>query len=51
MQRLRALGCEMAIEVGPGRVLAGLLKRIVPELPCVSLQDPTTLAEVQEVLA
>ena len=51
MQRLRVLGCEMAIEVGPGRVLAGLLKRIVPELPCVSLQDPTTLAEVQEVLA
>ena len=32
MQRLHALGCEVAIEVGPGRVLAGLLKRIVPEL-------------------
>ena len=51
MQRLRALGCEMAIEVGPGRVLAGLLKRSVPELPCVSLYDPATVAEVREVLA
>ena len=51
MQRLRALGCEVAIEVGPGRVLAGLLKRSVPELPCVSLQDPATVAEVREVLA
>jgi len=51
MQRLRALGCEVAIEVGPGRVLAGLLKRSVPELPCVSLYDPATVAEVREVLA
>jgi [acyl-carrier-protein] S-malonyltransferase len=51
MQRLRTLGCEVATEVGPGRVLAGLLKRIVPELPCVSLHDPATLAEVREVLA
>jgi [acyl-carrier-protein] S-malonyltransferase len=50
MQRLQSLGCEAAIEVGPGRVLAGLLKRIVPEMPCVSVSDPATLAEVQGVL-
>ena len=37
-------------EVGPGKVLAGLLKRIVPELPCVSVSDPTTLADVAGVL-
>jgi len=49
--RMKELGIDALVEVGPGRVLAGLLKRIVPELPCVSLQDPTTLAEVQEVLA
>jgi [acyl-carrier-protein] S-malonyltransferase len=49
MQRLRTLGCGAVIEVGPGRVLAGLLKRVVPELPCVSFGDPTTLAEVREV--
>ncbi|MEW6297232.1 MAG: ACP S-malonyltransferase [Thermodesulfobacteriota bacterium] len=50
MRRLRALGCEAAVEIGPGRVLSGLLKRIVPELPCVSFGDAATLAEVRGVL-
>ena len=51
MQKLHALGCAATIEVGPGKVLAGLLKRIVPDLPCVSVSDPTTLGEAQGVLA
>ena len=50
MLKLHNSGCTATIEVGPGRVLAGLLKRIVPEVPCVSVSDPTTLAEAQEVL-
>lgn len=49
MQKLHALGCEVAIEVGPGRALAGLLKRIVPGLSCVSVSDPAALEEVQRV--
>ena len=51
MMKLKSLGCEAAIEVGPGKVLAGLLKRIVPELPCVSVSDPASLADVPGVLA
>jgi [acyl-carrier-protein] S-malonyltransferase len=50
MQRLHALGCKAAVEVGPGRVLTGLLKRIVPELPCVPFGDVATLAEVRGLL-
>jgi [acyl-carrier-protein] S-malonyltransferase len=50
MAKLKSLGCEAAIEVGPGKVLAGLLKRIVPELPCVSVSDPATLEDVAGVL-
>ena len=49
MQKLHALGCEAAIEVGPGRVLAGLLKRIVPSMSCISVSDPTALEEVRRV--
>ncbi len=49
IQKLHALGCEAAIEVGPGRVLAGLLKRIVPSMSCVSVSDPTALEEVRRV--
>lgn len=50
MAKLKSLGCEAVIEVGPGKVLAGLLKRIVPDLPCVSVSDPVTLADVAGVL-
>ncbi|NOT53258.1 MAG: ACP S-malonyltransferase [Deltaproteobacteria bacterium] len=51
MLKLKSLGCAAAIEVGPGKVLAGLLKRIVAELSCVSVSDPATLADVPGVLA
>jgi [acyl-carrier-protein] S-malonyltransferase len=51
MQRVVERGCEVALEVGPGRVLAGLLKRIAPALPCVSVGDPETLAEARGVLS
>jgi [acyl-carrier-protein] S-malonyltransferase len=50
MAKLKSLGCEAAIEVGPGKVLTGLLKRIIPELPCVSVSDPATLEDVARVL-
>ncbi len=51
MLKLKSLGCAAAIEVGPGKVLAGLLKRIVAELACVSVSDPATLADAPGVLA
>jgi [acyl-carrier-protein] S-malonyltransferase len=51
MRKLHGLGCTATVEVGPGTVLAGLLKRIVPDLPCVSISDPASLAEAQGVLA
>jgi [acyl-carrier-protein] S-malonyltransferase len=51
MQKLPGLGCVAAVEVGPGKVLAGLLKRIVPDLACVSVSDPATLAEARGVAA
>lgn len=46
MQRLRALGCEAALEIGPGRVLGALLKRIDSSLPCTSFGDPKNIDEV-----
>lgn len=47
IRELESLGCSHMVEVGPGRVLAGLVRRISPRLSCFSVGDPRTLREVQ----
>jgi [acyl-carrier-protein] S-malonyltransferase len=44
MQKLAALGVGQALELGAGAVLAGLLKRIVPDMKVTSLGDPQSIA-------
>ncbi len=44
MQRVRALGCEGAVELGVGRVLSGLFKRMDRKFRCVSVSDPDSVA-------
>jgi [acyl-carrier-protein] S-malonyltransferase len=39
VQALAAAGCSAALEVGPGKVLSGLAKRIAPEIRCASAED------------
>lgn len=48
---LKARGATHIVECGPGKVLAGLTKRIDPELVGTALFDMATLAETQELLA
>jgi [acyl-carrier-protein] S-malonyltransferase len=48
---LAASGAGLAIEVGPGRTLTGLMKRIVPGLPCVGAGDVEGLRAAREALA
>jgi [acyl-carrier-protein] S-malonyltransferase len=51
VQALKLRGVTHVIECGPGKVLAGLTKRIDPELVGASLFDVATLAEIRELLA
>ena len=51
VQALKARGITHLIECGPGKVLAGLVRRIDAEMVGAPLYDPTTLNEVKELLA
>lgn len=51
VQAIKARGIDTLVECGPGRVLAGLIKRIDSQLTGVALYDPATLAEVKGLLA
>jgi [acyl-carrier-protein] S-malonyltransferase len=51
VQAIKARGLTTLVECGPGKVLAGMAKRIDSELTGVALFDPASLAEVKELLA
>jgi len=51
VERLAAEGADTFMEVGPGRVLTGLVKRIVPDAKALSVEDPDGLERALEALA
>ena len=51
VQALKAHGATHIVECGPGKVLAGMVKRIDAELRSGALFDPASLAETQGLLA
>lgn len=51
VQALQAHGVAAVIECGPGKVLAGMAKRIAPDLASGAIFDPASLAEVKQQLA
>ena len=50
VQALRAQGSQQVLECGPGKVLAGAIKRIDPDLPVTNVQDPASIAAALESL-
>ena len=48
---LKARGATRIVECGPGKVLAGLVKRIDASLTSGAVHDPATLAEAKGLLA
>ena len=51
VQAIHGRGISTIVECGPGKVLAGLCKRIDSQLTGAALYDPATLAEVKGLLA
>ncbi|MCW5258118.1 [acyl-carrier-protein] S-malonyltransferase [Verminephrobacter aporrectodeae subsp. tuberculatae] len=50
VRALQARGASHLVEMGPGKVLTGLTRRIDPALCGAALFDPATLAETRELL-
>ncbi|HEX2547839.1 MAG TPA: malonyl CoA-acyl carrier protein transacylase, partial [Ramlibacter sp.] len=51
VRAIQARGVDTIIECGPGKVLAGLVKRIDGSLASAAIHDPATLAEAKGMLA
>jgi [acyl-carrier-protein] S-malonyltransferase len=46
VQKLSALGCQRVLEVGPGKVLKGLIKRIAPAMEADNFEGPQDLSRL-----
>jgi [acyl-carrier-protein] S-malonyltransferase len=51
VRALRALGLSTVVECGPGKVLAGMVKRIDAEALSAAVFDPASLQEAKRMLA
>ncbi len=51
VKQIKSMGISHLVECGPGKVLAGLTKRIDAELTGLALYDPATLADVKGALS
>ena len=51
IKHLAGAGVTQVAECGPGKVLAGLAKRIAPQIPSAAVFDPASLREAKEMLA
>ncbi len=51
VQAIKARGITTIVECGPGKVLAGMVKRIDPEMTGMAVFDPITLADAKSFLA
>ncbi len=51
VQALKARGLSTIIECGPGKVLAGLVKRIDADIATLTITDPASLQQAKEMLA
>jgi [acyl-carrier-protein] S-malonyltransferase len=49
--QIRARGLTHIVECGPGKTLAGMVKRIDPQAVAGNVLDPATMTAVQELLA
>ncbi len=50
LQRMRAMGVEAFVELGPGKVLRGLVKKLDRSIPAYAIEDPASLEDAAKAL-
>lgn len=50
VQRMRKEGVEAVVEIGPGRVLTGLVRRIDDEMKVYNIEKPADISKFKEML-
>ena len=50
VRRMGELGAQTFLEIGPGRVLCGLIRRILPEARALNVEDPASLEKTLAAL-
>ena len=51
IRTLAAMGLDALVEIGPGKVLSGFVKKTVPELPVIAMETAADVAVLPERLA
>jgi [acyl-carrier-protein] S-malonyltransferase len=51
VRTMKEVGADLLIEIGPGRVLSGLARRIEPGLPTLNVEDGASLRKTCDALA
>jgi [acyl-carrier-protein] S-malonyltransferase len=46
VKKLADLNCHRVLEIGPGKVLKGLMRRIVPAMESDNFEDPQDLSRI-----
>ena len=50
MRTMKDFGVDLIIEIGPGKTIAGFVKKTIPEIPVINVSSVEDIAKVKEAL-
>ena len=50
LRTLKEYGVDLIIEIGPGKTIAGFVKKTIPEIPVINVSSIEDLAKVKEAV-